>query len=192
MKQFIKIEVPQGKKAVYKDGTIVFEDIDILETLTTCESILEYLKNNNLGQDILESVNAWNCNTFEYNIAFLRAIICACTDAEKLSLTTGEIWVPFVQFCDPGKEKNCYGKEIIGHIESEGQRFVVVGGYAACGGIAGLGRFHPIYAVSNANVYRGLLGVKSEKVAMHISKYFGRNVFEVVFGGGNCDWKWVD
>ena len=43
MKQFIKIEVPQGKKAVYKDDTIVFEDIDILETLTTCESILEYL-----------------------------------------------------------------------------------------------------------------------------------------------------
>ena len=27
MKQTIEIEVPDGKKAVWKDGTIVFEDI---------------------------------------------------------------------------------------------------------------------------------------------------------------------
>ena len=29
MKQIIEIEVPDGKKAVWKDGTIVFEDIKL-------------------------------------------------------------------------------------------------------------------------------------------------------------------
>ena len=192
MKQFIKIEVPQGKKAVYKDGTIVFEDIDILETLTTCESILEYLKNNNLGQDILEFINAWNCNTFEYNIAFLRAIICACTDAEKLFLTKGTIWYPIVQFCEPGKESNCRGKEIVGRIQSEGKIYMVVGGGAAGGGAAGLGFFDSAYGVSAANSALGFRSVSSKRVAEHISKYFGKVIFNVIYRGCNCDWEWID
>lgn len=192
MKQFIKIEVPQGKKAVYKDDTIVFEDIDILETLTTCESILEYLKNNNLGQDILESVNAWNCNTFEYNIAFLRAIICACTDAEKLFLTKGTIWYPSVQFCSLKKENNSFGREIIGHIRSEGKLYTVVGGFALNGGAMGLSCFCSSSGVSSAFSYRSFWSVSSERVAKHISKYFGKIVFNVMYGGCNCDWEWVD
>ena len=26
----------------------------------------------------------------------------------------------------------------------------------------------------------------------HLSKYFGKLIFEVMYGGINCDWKWVE
>ena len=192
MKQVIEIEVPKGKRAVYKDGTIVFKDIYTIGALTDAAQVIRYLTDNNLGKDIIDSLTRLNTSSFEYSVALMRAIICACTNAEKVSLTTGEVWIPAVQFCKPGKEKNCYGKEIVGYIESEGQRFVVMGGHATYGGYAGLGAFSSTYTVSNADAARGFLGVRSKKVAMHISKYFGRIVFEVIFGGSNCDWRWID
>lgn len=192
MKQIIEIEVPEGKRAVYKDGTIVFEDIHIIDILTDIPSVIHYLKYKEIGKDIIDSLAYLNESSFEYSVTLMRAIICACTDAKKISLTTGKIWIPVVQFCKPGKEENCYGKEIIGYIESEGQRFVVVGGDAATGSYAGLGFFGSHDAVSYAYAGRGFLGVGSKEVAEHISKYFGRTVFEVMFGGGNCDWKWID
>lgn len=192
MKQTIEIEVPEGKRAVYKDETIVFEDIHTIDILTDIPSVIHYLKYKEIGKDIIDSLAYLNESSFEYSVTLMRAIICACTDAKKISLTTGEIWIPVVQFCKPGKEKNCYGKKILGYIESEGQRFVVVGGAAAGGGDAGLGYFGSDHGVSLAYAIRGFLGVGSKEVAEHISKYFGRIVFEVMFGGGNCDWKWID
>lgn len=192
MKQTIEIEVPEGKRAVYKDGTIVFEDIHTIDILTDIPSVIHYLKYKGIGKDIIDSLAYLNESSFEYSVTLMRAIICACTNAKKVSLTTGKIWIPVVQFCKPGKEENCCGKEILGYIESEGKRFVVVGGGATYGGLAGLGCFYSFYAVSGANAFRSFLGVESKEVAKHISKYFGRTVFELMFGGGNCDWKWVD
>ena len=192
MKQTIEIEVPDGKRAVYKDGTIVFEDIHTIDILTDIPSVIHYLKYKGIGKDIINSLAYLNKSSFEYSVTLMRAIICACTDAKKVSLTTGKIWIPVVQFCKPGKEKNCYGKKILGYIESEGQRFVVVGGHAAFGSYAGLGFFNSNSGVSSAYADHGLLGVGSKKVATHISKYFGRIVFEVMFGGSNCDWRWID
>lgn len=192
MKQFIEIEVPQGKKAVYKDGTIVFEDIDTLETLTSVIDVIKYLHNNDLGNDMLYLLNFLDVDSFEYNVVLLRAIICACTDGEKLSLTKGETWYPIIQFCKPGKENNCIGKEIIGHIQSEGEIYTVVGGYVYAGGTAGLGYFGSLNGVSYAYSYPGFQSVSSEQVAKHISKYFGKVVFNVIYGGCNCDWEWLD
>ena len=192
MKQTIEIEVPEGKRAVYKDGTIVFEDIHTIDILTDIPSVIHYLKYKGIGKDIIDSLAYLNESSFEYSVTLMRAIICACTNAKKVSLTTRKIWIPVVQFCKPGKEENCYGKEILGYIESEGKRFVVVGGAATSCSSAGLGCFHLNTAVSAANAYRSFLGVESKEVAKHISKYFGRTVFELMFRGGNCDWKWVD
>lgn len=36
-KQVLEIEVPDGKKAVWKDGRVVFEDVDTMESIKTIE-----------------------------------------------------------------------------------------------------------------------------------------------------------
>lgn len=192
MKQVIEIEVPKGKKAVYKNGTIIFEDIDILDSLTTLSSIIKYLEDNDLGKDILHSLDVLDCDSYEYSIALLRAIVCACTDAEKLHLIKGEIWYPYVQFCNPGKERYCLGNEVIGSIESEGKIYTVVCGGASASTVAGLGTFDSYYAVAHSHTAIGFRSVSSKRVAEHISKYFGKQVFDVVYGGCNCDWKWIE
>lgn len=192
MKQFIEIEVPQGKKAIYKDGTIVFEDIDILETLTSVTDVIKYLHNNDLGNDILDLLNSLDVDSFEYNVVLLRAIICACTNSEKLSLTKGNIWYPIVQFCILGKESKCLGKEIVGHIQSEGRTYTVMGGSTPVGSTAGLGYFYSFAGISFTGSSLGFQAVSSKRVAEHISKHFGKVIFNIMYGGCNCDWKWID
>lgn len=46
--------------------------------------------------------------------------------------------------------------------------------------------------VSNAGALSGFRSVNSKKAALHISKWFGRLLFEVIYGGTNCDWIWID
>lgn len=38
----------------------------------------------------------------------------------------------------------------------------------------------------------GFRSVSRREIAEHISKYFGRLLFEVHYGGVNCDWKWIN
>lgn len=192
MKQVIEIEVPQGKKVVYKNGTIVFEDIDILSTLTTYDSIISYLEDNHLREDILDTLDRLGYSSFESEIAFLRAVIYACTNAEKLSFTKGEIWFPTVQLCETGKEDDCLEKEIVGYVSIDSKVFTVLGYLAINVSCTGLSYFFSNPGISVANSIPTFLLVSSERVAKHISKYFGKTVFEVMYGGCNYDWKWVN
>ena len=45
MKQTIKIEVPDGKKAIWKDNRIYFEDVDTMESIKTIEDAAQFLLN---------------------------------------------------------------------------------------------------------------------------------------------------
>lgn len=189
MKQTIEIEVPEGKKAVWKDNKVIFVPIKDWRSITTFKDAI-----NNLPEECEHLIDSYNTtleDSYEEKVALYRIVVAALTNNEKRHLTTGERWYPIVQFCHSKDKKNCHGNTIVGTIESEGERYLVVGGYAANGALEGLGCFDSHCGVSYSWSYVGLQSVSSKEVAEHISKYFGRLLFDVHYGGTNCDYKWI-
>lgn len=191
-KQVLEIEVPDGKKAVWKDGRVVFEDVDTMESIKTIDDAILFLVKNKIGDDILDSLSRLPKDLFEWKIAAYRAVVAAITYNEQRHLTTGERWFPTIEFCRPRKLKNCCGDIVVGRIKSEGEEFDVVGGSAHGGAYAGLGYFRSHYGVSDSYTDIGFHSVGSKEAALYISKQFGKLLFEVIYGGTNCDWKWVE
>lgn len=202
----VVIEVPKGQVAKVNkqaDGNVLvtFETIEHWKLIKDVNDAIQYLASNCMCLDLLEEYQNAPSGSYTEKLAAYRIVVAALTDNEERHLTTGERWYPVVQFCKPGKEENCWGKEIIGSIESEGQKFTVVGGRAYHGASAGLGYFYSYggvsYAYANIDAssvftYVGFRSVSRCEIAEHISKYFGRLLFEVHYGGVNCDWEWVN
>lgn len=190
-KQVLEIEVPDGKKAIWKDGRVVFEDVDTMESIKTIEDATHFLADKRICEEILDSLYRLPKYSFEWKVAAYRAVVAAVTYNEQRNLTTGERWYPTIEFCRPGKLEDCCGDTIIGRIKSEGEEFDVVGGYASAGTGVGLGRFYSDGGVSLARESVSFRSVGSKKAAMYISKQFGKLLFEVSYGGTNCDWRWM-
>lgn len=193
-KQVIEIEVPDGKKAVWENGAIRFvPDGPHWKHITTFEDALFYVRNHLPEcEDLLISYNKTISGSYEHSVVCYRIVVAALTNNEKRHLTTGDKWYPVVQFCRPKDKKNCWGDVLIGTIESEGERYSVVGGDAAYGATAGLGAFGSDDGVSYSYAAVGFRSVSSKEIAEHISTYFGKLLFDVHYGGTNCDWKWVE
>lgn len=191
-KQVLEIEVPDGKKALWKDGRVVFEDIGNMENIKNIDDAIRFLVKNEIGDDILNTLSKLLPNSFEWKVAAYRAVVAAVTYNEQRHLTTGDKWYPVVQLCYPKDKKNCLGEVLIGIIESEGERYSVVGGTASYGSHAGLGYFSSYNGVSYSYTDVGFRSVGSKKAALYISRQFGKLLFEVSYGGTNCDWKWVE
>ena len=188
----IEIEVPDGMKAIWENGTIKYvPDEPHWKKITIFQDALYYVHNYlpDCG-DLINSYNNTIPGSFEYNVVCYRIVIAALTNNKKRSLITGEKWYPIVQFCRPKDKDNCWGNVLIGTIESEGARYSVIGGRAGTGGV-GLGSFFSGDGVSDSIAAIGFRSVSSKEIAEHISTYFGRLLFEVHYGGINCDWKWV-
>lgn len=192
MKQVLEIEVPDGKKAVWKDGRVVFEDIDTMESIKTIKDAAKFLADKRICEDILDSLSRLSKDSFEWKIAAYRAVVAAVTYNEQRYLTTGERWFPTIELCRPGKLKNCYGDTIVGRIKSEGEEFDVVGGYASHSAYAGLCCFDSYCGASDVWANAGFQSVGSKKAALYISKQFGKLLFEISYGGTNCNWEWID
>ena len=190
-KQVLEIEVPDGKKAIWKNGRVVFEDVDTMESIKTIEDAAQFLTDKRICEDILDSLSRLPKYSFEWKIAAYRAVVAAVTYNEQRYLTIGERWFPTIEFCRPGKLKNCYGDIVVGRIKSEGEEFDVIGGSAYDGALAGLGSFCSGDGVSDAWAHIGFRSVGSKKAAMYISRQFGKLLFEVSYGGTNCDWEWI-
>lgn len=192
-KQVIEVEVPDGKKAVWENGTIKFvPEGPHWKSITTFGDALTYVKNYLPEcEDLLNFYNKSTPNSYEFSIACYRIVVAALTNNEKRHLTTENKWYPIVQFCCPENKKNCWGNVWIGTIESEGKRYSVVSGHASNGAAAGLGNFSSFYGVSGSSAPVGFRSVSSKEIAQHISTYFGKLLFDVCYGGTNCDWKWV-
>ena len=194
MKQIIEIEVPDGKKAIWENGTIKFVSEDPhWKSITTFIDALIYVRNYLPEcEDLLVSYTKTMPGSYEYSVICYRIVVAALTNNEKRSLTTGDKWYPVVQFCHPEDKYNCQGNVLIGTIESEGERYSVVGGCAGSGALAGLGYFDSHDGVSYSYTSFGFQSVPSREIAEHISTYFGKLLFEIHYGGTNCDWKWID
>lgn len=194
MKQTIEIDVPDGMKAVYKDNKIKFIPIkEYWSYIKTFEQAYEYVSKYLPKYDsLIHLYHNIPEDTYEDKIVRFRIIVAALTHNEKRHLTTGKIWYPIVQFCNPGKEKCCDGKVIIGTIESEGKKYTVVGGRVYESIDDGLGCFDSFDGVSSSSRDISIRLVSSKEIAEHISTYFGKLLFEVLYGGTNCDWKWIE
>lgn len=193
-KQVIEIEVPDGKKAVWENGTVRFVQEDPhWKSITTLADALTYVRNYLPEcEDLLTSYTRAMPGSYEFDVVCYRIVVAALTNNEKRHLTTGNKWYPVVQFCRPKDKNNCWGNVLIGTIESEGARYSVVGGYADGGADAGLGYFVSDDGVSGSLTAVGFRSVSSKEIAQHISTYFGKLLFDVHYGGTNCDWKWVE
>lgn len=192
-KQVIEIEVPDGKRAVWDGNKIVFVPKDDWREIKTIQDAICYIEDNlpECRHLITEYRKAAD-GDYNEKVAAYRIVVAALTRNEKRHLTTGEVWFPVVQFCRPKDKDNCWGNVVVGTIKSEGEKYLVVGGDANYGAYAGLGLFNSHLGVSHSYTYFGFRSVSSKEVAEHISKYFGKLLFEVHYGGTNCDWKWVD
>ena len=193
MKQTIEIEVPDGKKAVWENGVIKFVPEDLYwKSITTFADALTYVRNYLPEcEDLLTSYTRAVPGSYEFDVVCYRIVIAALTNNEKRHLTTEDKWYPVVQFCRPKDKNNCWGNVLIGTIESEGEKYSVVGGCAHHGAGVGLGYFSSRNGVSYSDAVVGFRSVSSQEIAEHISTYFGKLLFEVNYGGTNCDWKWV-
>ena len=194
MKQIIEIEVPDGKKAIWENGAIRFVSEDPhWKSITTFIDALIYVRNYLPEcEDLLISYTKTMPGSYEYSVICYRIVVAALTNNEKRSLTTGDKWYPVVQFCLPKDKYNCQGNVLIGTIESEGERYSVVGGCAGSGALTGLGYFDSHDGASYSYTSFGFQSVPSREIAEHISTYFGKLLFEIHYGGTNCDWKWID
>lgn len=194
MKKSIEIEIPDGKvEKISRDGdtiSIKFVDADICERVKTLKEAAMIAES--LYPELYKKWVGAKGGSYEESLYAYRMVVAVLTNNEKNHLVSGDRYIPYVDFCDPGKEKNCNGKTIVGHIESEGRKFTVVGGHAYSSGVAGLGDFHSFFGVSYSAAYVGFRSVSSRKIAEHISKYFGRLVFDIMYDAANCDYKWID
>lgn len=144
-----------------------------------------------IGGDIRDSLYRLPKHSFEWKIAAYRAVVAAITYNEQRHLTTGARWFPTFVFCQPGKLMSCRGNLLIGRIRSGGEEFDVVRGPIYSGLGYGLGCFYSGNGVSDAWTHVSFRSVGSRKAATYISKQFGKLLFEVSYGGTNCDWEWI-
>lgn len=197
MKQKFELEIdcPEGCKPIVEGTTIKFvSDKPDWKEIKTVSQALDYCKKyfNKESASLLINLGCLDEQDYEYWIVLYRLIVMAITDNEKVSLTEGSRYYPYVQFCRLGKEKNCWGDTTVGYISYNGNTYAVVGCDAHDGSEAGLGYFNSGDGVSHSNANFGFRSVSLLEKAQHISKYFGKVVFYVMYGGTNCDWKWVD
>lgn len=190
MKQTIEIEVPEGKKAVWENNQITFVDAEPhWKSIKTFEDAYDYCENR--FPECIISYDNIEEDTYEEKIAMLRIIIAALTNNEKLSLVKGDLYFPVVQFCS--EYINFYENKTIGKIKTEGKEYVVVGGCVSHSSAKGLGYVgSDEHGLGFTDSYIGFLQVSSIEIAKHLSTYFGKLIFEVLYGGSNCDWKWVE
>ena len=194
MIQQIEIEVPVGKKAIFENGQIKFIDAKHWENIKTFEDAYEYCDKNNIANDLLRKCNNLG-SSYEDNVLKLRLIIAALTNDEKLFLTKGHIYVPSIRFCDTRTLRNCFTKNpIIGRILAQGKYYFVVGCEPYDCYPSGLGCYGSISHEGNEaslNIGVGFIKVSSKEIANHLSTYFGKLIFDVTYGGCNCDYQWI-
>lgn len=106
----------------------------------------------------------------------------------KPDLIKGDIYYSWVRFYLPNRiPSNAY---IIGKIKHDNQEYVVVGEFGDCGSPDGLGYFYSGYGYGDSSVSLGLLCCKSWEIAEHMSKYFGKIIFDACYAHHD-NYEWI-
>lgn len=194
MKQTIEIEVPEGKKAIWKNNKIEFINVEPhWKSIKTFKDAYRYCFDHRGFMKYLIGCNHALEDSYEYKVAQLRLIIAALTNNEKLSFIEGNLYFPIIQLYSKYDINNNYDKnKIIGKIKTEGKEYTVINNGACNSSIAGLYSIGSPYGLAFADSYVSFLQVSSIEIAKHLSTYFGKLIFEVLYGGFNCDWTWIE
>lgn len=193
MKYKVEIEGPEDCKPVVDGTTIRFVPYrPDWQEIKTIEQVIDYCEKHfkEESRSLRDRLNYFNSSDYEYWFSLYRLIVMAITDNEKVDLIEGNLYYPCVQFCQKDCINNCFGDKVVGCITYKDEGYIVTGGGAYRGSKAGLGHFNSYYGVSNSNAGVGFRSVSSLDKAQHISKYFGKVVFYIMYYGTNCDWKW--
>lgn len=190
MKQTIEIEVPEGKQAIIEGSHIRYIDIEYWKSIKTFNDALHYCYDYPPLNQFVEEYDLAGTN-YAILVAELRLIIAALTNNEKLSLTGGSVYYPALQLYKADHSGPIIDKDIIGTIISEGEEYIVISTAAHTTCLQGLGEFHPDCHFSSVST--GInIGLPSKEIADHLTKYFGKLLFEVMYGMCNCEWEWVE
>lgn len=191
MKQAIEIEVPEGKKAIIENNQIKYIDSEHWKSIKTVADARKFCLINDGFTNLIASYNSALLDTYEDKVIQLRLVIAALTNNAKLSLTSGTIYYPILQFYKADYSGVVISKDIIGTIITEGERYVVASTTARTTCLQGLGDFPSGCHFSSAST--GInIGIPSKEIADHLTKYFGKLLFEVMYGMCNCEWEWVE
>lgn len=185
-----------GNKALKEVALQVFSEEELtrksFQDIKTFWNALKYLESRDMCKDLIHEYRECVPDSYSEKLCMYRIIVAALTNNEERKLTTGKCYFPIVQFCEVGKEKNCFGNIKVGTIEYESKRYNVIGGRVHNGSSAGVGCFSSDPAVAYSNAGVGFRSVDSREIAEYISKQFGKLLFEVHYSGINCNWRWVD
>ena len=190
MKQTIEIEVPEGKKAIIEGNQIKYVDAEHWKSIKTFDDALDYCCDHSSLSDFTIAYETTSTD-YEEKIAQLRLVIAALTNNEKLSLISGSVYYPALQLYKTDHSRSVIGKDVIGTIKTEGEKYVVasITTHTTC--LQSLGEFTSNYPFSNVSVSINI-GLPSKEIADHLTKYFGKLLFEVMYGMCNCEWEWVE
>lgn len=200
MKQTIEIEVPVGKKAVWENNQIVFVDVEPhWKSIKTFKDALEYCRKSKELSCFTDNFLSCPAFSYEKTVAALRLVVAALTNNERLSLVSGDLYYPVVQLCEKKHINTYLSNNIIGEVKTEGKDYYVISGYGVsdssysvskCTENFGYINLYKDNNFSSTNV--GYLKVSSIEIAEHLSTYFGKLVFEAMYGGSNYDWIWIE
>ena len=208
MKQVIEIEVPEGKKAVYKDGKITFIPRKLVYTdIKSISDAVKYLSEHSVYVNLLST---YYCLKEEYNLSdnipynsmpYEFAVVCfrivkyaleRITDSTQKNLIKGNLYYPIVQMCEPGYVDNCCGDKVVGKIQYKETEYYLVGSRASYGSPAGLAYFGVYYPISSLWACVSFRLFSNKEIAEYMSTQFGCLCFLVQFGGTTCDWKFIE
>lgn len=159
--------------------------------IKTFEDAYDYLYNHNLYTELLDEFDCAQGDSYTELICEYRIIVAALTNNKKRYIDKEIYYYPVVQFCKSGCEKNCYGDQIIGTIKSNEKEWSVISGRVDNGGTFGPLCLYSDGSLSYSWFPVGFLAVESIDIANHISKYFGKLVFDIKAGGMNMDYEWI-
>jgi len=208
MKQVIEIEVPEGKKAVYKDGKITFIPKKLVYTdIKSISDAVKYLNEHSVYVNLLST---YYCLKEEYNLSdnipynsmpYEFAVVCFrivkyalehITDSTQKNLTEGNLYYPIVQMCEPGYTDNCCEYKFVGKIQYKETEYYLVGGHASRSSWAAWAFFDVYNRVSYSLACVSFRLFSNREIAEYMSTQFGCLCFLVQFGGTTCDWKFIE
>lgn len=108
----------------------------------------------------------------------------------KPDMKKGKIYYPWVKFYHPDI-KNLRG-EHIATLKINGREYLLHGGFTSCSSLDGLSEFSSSCGSGFSNPKVGLLACKSEEIAHHMSKYFGKLIFDACYAQHIGTYEWVE
>lgn len=114
---------------------------------------------------------------------------------QKMDFKEGTIWYPYNYFTTTEgtyfKDEIIKGKlSVVAEFYVGCEKYLLLGGNAGYCSNVGLGHFYNPYSVGYTDASIGFLGCATKEIAQHMSKYFGKEIFEAKYGDV-VNFKWV-